>query len=72
MMSLSDEDLLASATDLTADAKFHINDIKASIAAMSFILSASGRVELGCPERGPAPRTPRRDPDVLGVGAGRG
>ena len=43
MMSLSDEDLLASATDLTADAKFHINDIKASIAAMSFILSASGR-----------------------------
>ena len=29
-------------------------------------------VHLGCPERGPAPGTPRRDPDVSGVGAGRG
>ena len=27
---------------------------------------------LGCPDRGPAPGTPRRDPDVSGVGAGRG
>ena len=26
---------------------------------------------VGCPERGPAPGTPRQDPDVLGVGAGR-
>ena len=29
-------------------------------------------VSLVCPEWGPAPGTPRRDPDVLGVGAGRG
>ena len=28
--------------------------------------------ELVCPERGPAPGTPRRDPDIWGVGAGRG
>ena len=27
------------------------------------------RFALGCPERGPAPGTPRRDPDVLRVGA---
>ena len=27
---------------------------------------------IGCPERGPAPETPRRGPDGLGVGAGRG
>ena len=27
---------------------------------------------LVCPEWGPGPGTPRRDPDVLGVGAGRG
>ena len=25
-----------------------------------------------CPERGPTPGTPRRDPDVSGAGAGRG
>ena len=28
--------------------------------------------QLGCPERGPAPGTPRREPDVSGVRAGRG
>ena len=30
------------------------------------------KCKLGCPEWGPALRPPRRDPDVLGVGAGRG
>ena len=50
MMGLSDENLLASAMDLTSDAKFHINDIKASIAAMSFILSASGKINK-CPSK---------------------
>lgn len=41
-MKLPDEDLLARGIQLTADAKFEsCNDIKACIAALSFILVAS-------------------------------
>ena len=42
MTSLNDEDLLATATKLTSDAKFDVSDIKAVIAALAFILTASG------------------------------
>ena len=42
VMSSTDEELLASAKQLTEDAKFQINDVKAAIAALNFILATSG------------------------------
>lgn len=46
-MKLTDEDLLARGLELTADAKFgSSNDIKACIAALSFILRASSITDL--------------------------
>ena len=43
LMSLNDADLLATVTGLTADAKFETDDIRATIAALSFIFNTSGR-----------------------------
>ena len=42
VMSASHQELLASAKQLTEDAKFKINDVKAAIAALNFILATSG------------------------------
>ena len=42
-IEMSDEDLLSSAIKLTSDAKFSVNDTKSAIAALSFILIASGK-----------------------------
>eukprot|EP00093_Oithona_nana_P011474 11474.XXX_482970_482521_1 [CDS] Oithona nana genome sequencing. len=45
VMSSTDEELLASAKQLTEDAKFQINDVKAAIAALNFILATSAKYE---------------------------
>ena len=56
-------------------AQIHLLDLtkfSCVVDSNTYIFLYCKELELGCPERGPAPGTPRRDPDVLGVGAGRG
>jgi hypothetical protein len=38
------DDLLASISQLTSDADFKVNDVKATIAAVNFIISSSGYI----------------------------
>ena len=40
-MNSTDEELLVSAKQLSEDAKFQVNDVKAAIAAVNFILATS-------------------------------